>query len=105
MSINVGRYQAEGPYEDVNNLQDRSGVYIILTKSNVGDSRWTVVDIGESKGVRSRVENHDRADCWKRQNKGRLGVAVIYTPNQQQSGRMAIEQELRAQFNPVCGDK
>ena len=102
MSIRIGKYTAEGPYTSTEDLEDRSGVYTILTSAKAID-RWTVLDVGESHAVKSRVENHDRSDCWFRNNIGEIGVAVIYTPNQQQAGRRQIEQELRSQFRPVCG--
>jgi hypothetical protein len=53
--------------------------------------------------VKSRVDTHDRKDCWKRNCNSTLTVAVHYTPNLHQAGRMAIEQELRKQYDPPCG--
>ena len=102
MSIKIGNYTAEGPYNSTSHLKDQSGVYTILTIAKAGGN-WTVLDVGESHAVKSRVENHDRSDCWSRNNAGELGVAVIYTPNQQQAGRRQIEQAIRNQFRPVCG--
>ena len=100
MSINIGRHSFEGPYSDTDYLQNRSGIYAILDDQS---STTYVVDIGESADVKSRVESHDRKDCWQRNHRGTLKIAVLYTPNLQQSGRMAIEQELRDKFQPVCG--
>jgi len=100
MAIQIGNYQFEGPYNSTDHLQDRSGVYAIL---DAQQSQTLVVDIGESSGVKSRVENHDRKDCWQRNYRGKLQVAVLYTPQQQQQGRKLIEQQLRNQFNPSCG--
>ena len=97
--ITVGNYNTDGPYGNVNHLQARSGVYIILGR-NAQSDRWTVVDIGEAGDVKSRVSNHDRADCWRRQNFSQLAVAVIYCD---QTARTRIERELRAQFSPACG--
>lgn len=104
MSIDFGRWQAEGPYDSTASLQDTSGVYVILTRRGPTE-QWVVIDVGESATVKSRVENHDRKDCWQRNSRGVLAVAVFYTPGMQQAGRMAIEQELRKLFNPPCGDR
>lgn len=98
------KYEAEGPYTSTDKLEDRSGVYTILTRANTNE-KWTVIDVGESCGLKSRVEGHDRADCWKRHSKGILGCAPYYTPSAQQAGRMQIEQEIRATYNPSCGDR
>lgn len=95
--INIGKYSFNGSYANTSSLQNRSGVYVILSTSN------HVVDVGESATVKDRIENHDRKPCWNRH--GGSQVAVLYTPNRQQSGRMLIEQELRRQFNPPCGKR
>ncbi len=100
MSIQIGKYNAEGPFLNENQLKDVSGVYIVLGRSSQGEN-WNVVDVGESGTVRSRVSNHDRAPCWKRQGHSTLSVAPIYTG---EAERMRIEKELRAQYNPPCGD-
>lgn len=93
MAINVGRYKFDGPYQSVDKLDYRSGVYAIL------DSNRVVIDIGESSSVKTRVANHDRQPCWEK-NRVNL-VAVLYVPSAKQ--RLDIEQELRLEFNPVCG--
>lgn len=99
MSISVGKYTFEGPYTGTNNLEDRSGVYAIHCRNNN-----YLLDVGESAKVKERIENHDRKDCWTRNCIGTVTVSVLYTPNHRQSGRMAIEQEIRNQYNPPCGD-
>ncbi len=101
MSINIGGYTFEGPHSLTGALQDRSGIYAVLTSTD-GKS-FTVIDIGESATVKSRIEGHDREECWKRNRHGILYWAVLYTPNQPQAGRVRIEQALRAEFQPVCG--
>lgn len=102
MAINIGNYSFEGPYTLVSSLEDRSGVYVILCRTN---SAYNVIDIGESATVRSRVENHDRANCWNRNCRGQLEYAVFYTLNRQQAGRKEIEQELRNTYKPPCGER
>jgi len=101
MSIKIGNYTFNGPYTSTASLEDRSGVYAILCQKE--GNNYHVVDVGESATVKSRVETHDRQDCWKRNCNSTLAVAVYYTPNLQQAGRMAIEQELRKQHDPPCG--
>lgn len=102
MGINIGKYQFEGPYRNTASLSDKSGVYAILDFWN---GSYHIVDVGESAKVKTRVENHDRKPCWNGSKKGALMASVLYTPSTQQAGRMAIEQELRQQYNPPCGDR
>jgi len=100
MAIRIGRFSFEGPYTSTAYLEDRSGVYVILCRPG---NDYTPVDAGESATVRTRVETHERQHCWRRNCAGTLTVAVLYTPNFQQPGRMAIEQEIREEFSPACG--
>ncbi|WP_298936874.1 hypothetical protein [uncultured Ruegeria sp.] len=99
MSIQVGNYHADGPFGNADDLQARSGVYVILGRGN-GVTTWNVVDVGESANIRERVANHDRAPCWRGQSHAELTVAGIYAD---QHNRMLIEKELRGTFNPPCG--
>jgi hypothetical protein len=98
--IPIGRYSFEGPYPypDTTRLQDRSGVYVILDRQR--DGQRSVLDVGESATVKTRVNSHDRQDCWNRNRRGTLEVAVLHTP---EFGRKEIEREIRAQYQPVCG--
>lgn len=102
MTITIGNYTFEGPYSNFASLLDRSGIYVILC---LKDGKRLVIDVGESATVKSRVEGHDRAPCWRKHCAGTLEVAVYYTPNTQQPGRMQIEQELRKLYQPPCGDR
>lgn len=102
MGLTVGQYEFEGPYTNAGNLQDSSGVYVIVDSVN---GQYYPIDCGESATVKSRVENHDRADCWERNSSGTLMVAVLYTPHLQSAGRIAVEQEIRNAYAFPCGDR
>lgn len=102
MTIRIGKYTFEEPFTSASSLQERAGVYVIICNNSNTNK---VVDVGESANVKSRVESHDRRDCWKRNCSGTLLVAVLYTPNQQQVARMAIEKGMRDQYNAPCGSR
>lgn len=88
------------PYTSTHSLQDHSGIYVIVSLVN---GHYQVVDCGESATVKSRVASHDRATCWSRHAQGvTLMVAVLYTPQLQSAGRVAIEQEIRSQYTFPC---
>ena len=100
MGITIDKYSFDGPYSSADLLEDRSGVYAIMCER---EEKYYLIDVGESHGVKSRVENHERKDCWERECTGTLVYAVYYTPNLQQPGRMEIEQEIRDRYAPPCG--
>jgi len=93
-------YNFEGPYDDTDDLQDRSGVYVIVCEEN---SENIPIDVGESSKVKSRIESHDRKECWIQNCEGDLVVYVYYTPNQTKKSRMEIEQDIREKYNFPCG--
>lgn len=100
MSLTVGQYTFEGPYTDTDQLENRSGVYAITCT----DGRtYGLIDVGESAAVKQRVENHDRKRCWQLNCSATLSASVLYTPNLQQAGRVAIENAIRQEFEPPCG--
>lgn len=104
MSIEIAGYEFAGPYKLTTSLEDRSGVYAILTPTST--TRYNIIDVGESAKVKTRVENHDRKPCWRRHaNNGQILYAVYYTPGLHQTGRKEIEQKIRKQYNPPCGEQ
>ncbi len=102
MSFSRWGYNFEGAWKDPDNLKSQSGVYVIWC---VIGEKWTVLDVGESHDVKDRVINHDRAECWKRNCKGIIYYSATYTPNKQQNGRKEVEQDIRSQTNPPCGER
>ncbi len=99
MSIKLGKYSFIGPIVSINKLKDIPGVYAVACKV---DSEYFIVDIGESSKLRTRIENHDKKDCWKKNCNGLLIIFVHYTRFLKQQGRIIIERELREIFHPNC---
>jgi hypothetical protein len=99
MSIDINHYKFKGPYENVDKLEDDSGVYVILCKEG---KNYYPIDVGESETVKERVENHDRWNCWKKECSGNLTVAVHYVDEIE---RKEIEQDIRYLFGPPCGER
>lgn len=103
MAITIAGYSFDGPYSSTSSLEDRSGVYAILCKKD--NDNYSLVDVGEAAKVKSRVETHDRKSCWSRNCHSTQMFTALYTPHLQQSGRIEIEQKIRAQYNPTCGER
>ena len=99
MAIKLSKYSFTGPIASFDKIKDKSGVYAIVC--NV-DSEYFLIDVGESLKLRTRIENHDKKDCWEKNCKGQLKIFVHYTLFLKQPGRILIEQELRELFHPDC---
>ena len=100
MSIEIGNYSFEGYYSSPTYLEEKPGVYAIFCRNYEKD---VLIDVGESENVKSRVEDNERSNCWRRNCPSALGYAVLYTPKLNEKKRMKIEDEIRDQYNPVCG--
>ena len=61
--MEIGDYIAIGPF-DIDEISKGLGVYIILW-DNPNQSKYGIIDIGESEYVKSRLQTHDRKDCWE----------------------------------------
>lgn len=99
-TIKVLDIDFNGPFLHTGALRDQSGVYVILTRSNLPGAQWWLVDVGESGTLRSRIETHDRATEWNQHSLGQLGVASFYTNGWQYADRLRLEQLIRQQYQP-----
>lgn len=98
--MNIGRYIFEGPFSSINQIREASGVYAVIC-SNSG--KQSVIDIGSSSQLKSRLSNHERRNCWISECREILAFAILYTPNYSEEQRTEIESELRKQYEPPCG--
>jgi hypothetical protein len=99
MAIKLGKYSFTGPVASIDKIKDWSGVFAIVCQVY---SEFFLIDVGESSRLRSRIENHDKKDCWTKNCNGKLTIYVHYTTFLKQKRRLLIEQELRDLFHPDC---
>lgn len=99
MSIKLGKYSFTGPVKSIDKIKDRAGIYAIVCYI---DNEYFLIDVGESSKLRTRIENHNKQDCWAEHCNRQLMIFVHYTPFVKQSGRIHIEQELSELFHPDC---
>lgn len=102
LKITVGgkEYVFNGPYSQTADLKSDSGTYVVTTKKKSGDHK--IIDVGESANVKSRVENHDRADCWANEQKNGLFYSGYYCD---ETSRMKLGDDIRNAFSPPCGER
>ena len=100
--ISGKEYIFEGPYASTYLIDNRSGVYAIVDRFN---GKYHLLDVGESHEVKNRLDNHDRKDCWLRKKNGVIEYCVYYTPDKQQSGRKEVEQDIRNNYQNLCGER
>ena len=85
-------------------LRDVAAVYVILCVAQGGS--WIVLDVGQTGELGSRIDDHDRRQCWSRNcASGNIWVCVYPMPSDRYSRqeRLNLEAEVRRQYNPLCG--
>lgn len=99
ISGQAGNYAFEGPYANTGAIRDISGVYVIVCETPLQN---VILDVGESGTLKSRIDYHDRSQCWKRNCQYALKAFILYAPEQQ---RIRIESDIRARWNLPCGER
>jgi hypothetical protein len=95
-------YQFDGAYTSPDSLESLPGIYVIWCRSQEG--AWHVLDVGESENVQERTSNHERRPCWLANCQGTIYYSATYT-NIGKNKRIEIENEIRRQERPVCGQQ
>lgn len=101
MRIRISQWDFEGPYTNTTPIMNNSGVYAVLTRPPSGGD-YFVVDVGESRHIRNRLDDHDRRNCWVQNSAGELAYAVYYCD---EAARMNIERHLRGTYRLPCGER
>ncbi len=94
----------EGPFYSQYGLEKLPGIYLIQCDSGRGAPK--ILDVGEAEDVRKRIETHDREDCWEEEcQDGAITYAAHYMKGSTEEQRREIEQDLRKQLDPPCGER
>jgi len=92
-SITYEGYVFNGPFSINTDFNTVAGIYLITT------SQGTIVDVGETENLKERVPNHERRNCWSRNN----AVNLYFHHETSQQQRLVKEKFLRTKSNPACG--
>lgn len=98
ISIILGVRFESYPLESTN-FNDVPGVYVISTSQ-----KW--IDVGQTDKLASRLANHERKPCWKR-NSNNLTLWVNFKRIDSEQERLDLEAKLRQNLKPapICGEE
>ncbi len=102
LTVKIGNYNFEGPFESTDPVKDKSGLFAVLYKK---EDKHYLIDIEESSKIKEKLDNHNRSKCWKKQSDGEIEYSVLYTPKLKEKDRKEIESKIRARYIPPCGKK
>ena len=89
-------------FEQIDQIPDTSGVYVLLCSRQ---NQSKVIDIGMSSNLRTRIQTHDREDCWNAHCSGTLYVCIREMINSKEEQIRELEEELRETYEPPCGER
>ena len=105
MSFTIGSRTFQGPFSGLSDIADEPGVYVVVCPESGGSV--LLVDVGQSANLRTTLKNHERKDCWARVCAAHAQApefGILYTRRISENYRRAVEQEIRNQYQPPCGN-
>ncbi|MFH1473133.1 MAG: hypothetical protein ABIF06_01840 [bacterium] len=91
-------YKFEGAF-DHNELftTDFGCVYALI------DANYQLVDVGQTNSVNDRIPNHNRKNCWVRNDCP--GKNLFIHRSEDEAYRLQLEGAIRSKYSPACGVK
>jgi hypothetical protein len=89
---------------DEADFKDFAAIYVIIC-IDLNTGKYKTLDVGQSGQLGTRINNHDREECWKKRCAGDIWVCIYPMPtaNFSVEQRLEKEQSLRQRLNPPCG--
>ncbi|MDQ5936489.1 MAG: hypothetical protein QG574_3825 [Cyanobacteriota bacterium erpe_2018_sw_21hr_WHONDRS-SW48-000092_B_bin.40] len=72
MSILIGKHEFDGPFNDVDSLEEREGLYVVL---NFKDEQYELIHVAQADNIRERIQLLPSA-----KPDGKVLFAALYTP-------------------------
>lgn len=99
MSILIGKYEFDGPYKSVADLEDRQGLYVVLHQD--GDN-YELMHVSHADNIRERIEY---SQSGFNPTSGRVLLAACYTPQCGLRERRAMVEDILLEFNDRVASK
>ncbi|MGH8104628.1 MAG: hypothetical protein ACREJQ_08920 [bacterium] len=101
MTVYIGGYSFDGPYDTPGKFESVAGVFVVHTGEGDGA---VVVDVDEGEDVREAVEAHPRMSCWQQHVHGPARFSVLYTWQFSKEERLYVVRDVRKVYTPPCGE-
>jgi len=106
VDLNIGGYPFRCVPLSGADFYDIAAVYVIICVNP--NSTYNVIDIGQTGQLGTRIDSHDRQECWNNKCPTlNIWVCVYPMPTREfsEKKRTEVEQELRTRFGPPCGQR
>ncbi|MBX9687660.1 MAG: hypothetical protein K2X27_13215 [Candidatus Obscuribacterales bacterium] len=99
MSLQIGRYEFEGPLVNPRGVKDIPGVLAIMSYRN---QEFEIVELAESANLRAELGDQENQEYWQSKSLGMLTFSVHYSPRLGQNRRSEIVGEILREFDGEC---
>lgn len=93
MSVLIGQYEFEGPFNSVNELKYRPGLYAIL---HYEDEEYTLIQMGQAESIRDCIELYPPSYSLCT---GSTLVVALYTSTGRSKQRRTMIDEILVEFD------
>jgi hypothetical protein len=91
MTIWIGKYEFDGPYHKVEDLEEKPGLYVVLHYKN---QEYEFMHVAQAENVREGIEALPSAE----HPKGKVLLATLYTSNCGIRERRSMVQDIQNEF-------
>jgi len=91
MSILIGKYEFDGPYNDVNDLQEKEGLYAVLHQEG---EDYELIHLSHADNVRERIELLPS----EKARQGQVLLAAFYTQRCGNRERSSMVDDIQKEF-------
>ena len=104
----------KGPFTTTESIPDNAGLYMVLSGKKNAEGTWPtnlykLLDIGQTGGIKTRLDDHERADCWSSKKTKDHSIVYKYalmpSNTYDRSDRLRVECCLRSKKRPPCGEE
>jgi hypothetical protein len=100
MSLEIGWFSFDGPYDDESGLPDEAGVFAVLSQEEGG--KYNLLDVDDGFNLRESALGHQRRECWQKEAGGPLRFLAYPLPDDTPEAREKIVKEVRMQYVMAC---
>lgn len=92
MTILIGKYEFDGPFHRVDDLEEKQGLYVVLQYK---DEEYELIHVAQADNIRERIELLPAPESPT----GKVLLAALYTPRCGARERSTMVEDIRSEFN------
>jgi hypothetical protein len=101
MFIPVANYRFDGPYETLEKVGERAGVFLIISNHI---NNYYLLDVDKAHNFQEDITKHKRRECWHKHKKGKMMYAFFFSEKNPNIDLNLIVTDVRNEYENIpCG--